>query len=68
MKKLYKAIFITGIIRRSYKYFYVENFLPLYKAMVCSYFDVYGTQLKENNLCIYSGKWPEKCHNTRSGN
>ena len=37
--KINKANSIIGIIRRSYRYLNITNFIPLYKAMVRSYFD-----------------------------
>ena len=47
-EKINKANSINGIIRRSYKFLNVENFLPLWSVVTLIMPDVSGTQLKEN--------------------
>ena len=42
-EKINKANSIMGIIRRAYKFLNKINFIPLYKAMVRSYFDYAST-------------------------
>ena len=42
-EKINKANSLMGIIRRGYSYLNIVNFVPLYKAMVRSYFDYAST-------------------------